>query len=169
MRAEAAQKAKDTDRATYETAQWETTQFVLAIVADTWVRELQDTDTIYTDVAPKDLLAHLQVGCTVWHALDLLLLHNEMQRYHLEVKGIPEYINMLEDTHKQAGREGRTIVNETLLLFVKTTMLTTERFPRATSIGNIVQNQTRPGIHGSNDTRRLTLRHVSRHMPTKAL
>ena len=90
MRAEAAHKAKDTDRATYETAQWETTQFVLAVVADTLVRELQDTDTIYTDVAPKDLLAHLQVGCTVRHALDLLLLHNEMQRYHLEFKGIPE-------------------------------------------------------------------------------
>ena len=38
---------------------------------------------------------------------------------------------MLEDTQKQAGREGRTIANETLLLFVTTTMLTTERFPRA--------------------------------------
>ena len=38
---------------------------------------------------------------------------------------------MLEDTQKQAGREGRTIANETLLLFATTTMLTTERFPRA--------------------------------------
>ena len=40
------------------------------------------------------------------HALKLLALHNEMQCYHLKVKGIPEYINMIEDAQKQAGREG---------------------------------------------------------------
>ena len=68
-----------TDRATYETAQRETVQFVLAVVADTWLHKLLDTETIYTKVAPKDLLFHLQLGCTGRHALDLLALHNEMQ------------------------------------------------------------------------------------------
>ena len=38
---------------------------------------------------------------------------------------------MIEDAQRQAGRAGRTITNETLLLFATTTMLTTERFPRA--------------------------------------
>ena len=107
------------------------TQFVLAVVADTWVRELQDPEAIYTEVPPKDLLSHIQAGCTGRHALDLLALHNEMQRYHLEVKGIPEYINMLEDAQRQAGRAGRTIADKTLLLFASTAMLTTEKFPRA--------------------------------------
>ena len=71
----------------------ETTQFVLAVVADTWVRELRDTDSLYTEVGPKELFSHLQAGCTGRHALDFLALHNEIQRYHFEVKGIPEYIN----------------------------------------------------------------------------
>ena len=53
-----------------------------------------------------------------------------MQRYHLELDGIPEYINMLEDAQNQAGRAGCTIANETLLLFSRTAMLTTERYPR---------------------------------------
>ena len=87
----------------YETEQQETTQFVLTIVADTWVRELCDTETIYTKVAPKDLLSHLQARCTGRHFLDLLLFLNEIQRYHLEVEGIPEYINMLGDAQNQAG------------------------------------------------------------------
>ena len=104
---------------------------MLAVVADTWVRELRDPGTIYTEAAPQDLFAHLQAGCTVRHALDLLALHNEMQRYHLEVEGIPEYINMLEDAQRQAGRAGRTITDDTLLLFASTAMLTSERFPRA--------------------------------------
>ena len=54
-----------------------------------------------------------------------------MQRYHPEVEGIPEYINMLEDAQRQAGRSGRTIADKTLLLFASTDMLTSERFPRA--------------------------------------
>ena len=54
-----------------------------------------------------------------------------MQRYHLKVKVILEYINMLEDAQRQAGRAGRTIADDTLLLFASTSMLTSERFPRA--------------------------------------
>ena len=39
-----------------------------------------------------------------------------MQRYHLEVEGISEYTNMLEDAQRQAGRAGRAISDKTLLL-----------------------------------------------------
>ena len=65
-----------------------------------------------------------------------------MQRYHLEVKGIPEYINMLEDAQRQAGRAGHTITDETLLLFASTVMLTSKRFPRA---NNNWEYQTKHG------------------------
>ena len=37
---------------------------------------------------------------------------------------------MLEDAQKQAGRSGRTIADKTLLLFVRTVMLTTDQYPR---------------------------------------
>ena len=117
-RTESAHKAKRAERATYKTTQRETAQFILAFVEDPWVRELINTNTLYTGVASKALLYHLQVGCTSCHALDLLVLHNKMQRYHLEVEGILEYINMLEDAKK-------------LLRFVTTEMLTTEIVPRA--------------------------------------
>ena len=88
----------------------------------------------YTNVVPKALLTHLQAGCTIHHELDLLALHNEMQRYHLEVEGIPKYISMLKDAQKQAGQAGRTITDKTLLLFANTVMLTTERYPRANDV-----------------------------------
>ena len=54
-----------------------------------------------------------------------------MQRYHLEVEGIPKYINMLEDAQRQASRVGHTITYDTLPLFASTAMLTSKRFPRA--------------------------------------
>ena len=130
MRTEASHKSKRANRGTYNTARRETVQFILAVVEDMWVQELRDLETFYTDVAPKALLAHRQAGCTGPHALDFLALHNEMQRYHLEVEGIPEYINMLEDAQKQAGRSGPTISDETLLLFASTAILTTEKYPQ---------------------------------------
>ena len=37
-RTEAAHKAKRANRATFDTAQWGTTKFVLAVVTDTWVQ-----------------------------------------------------------------------------------------------------------------------------------
>ena len=129
-RTEAAYKAKRADCATHETALRETAQFILAVVDDTWVRELRNTKTLYTNVAPENLLSRLKAGCTGRHALELLALHNEMQRYRLEVESIPEYINMLKDAQKQAGRAGQTIADETLLLFASTVMLTTKRYPR---------------------------------------
>ena len=75
-RTEAAHKAKRAGRGTYKTARRETAQFILAVVKYTWVRELRDTETFYTNVAPKALLAHLQAGCTGRHALEILALHN---------------------------------------------------------------------------------------------
>ena len=54
-----------------------------------------------------------------------------MQRYHLEVEGIPKYINMLEDAQRQAVQAGQTIADETLLLFASNAMLTSERFYQA--------------------------------------
>ena len=104
---------------------------MLAVVADTWVRELRDPNTIYTEVSPQYLFAHLQAGCTGRNVLGLLALHNEMQRYCLEVESIPEYINMLKDAQRQAGQAGCTITDDTLLLFARTPMLTSERFSRA--------------------------------------
>ena len=104
---------------------------MLAVVADTWVHKLRYKDSLYTDVGPEDLFAHLQAGCTGRHALNLLALHNKMQRYHLKVEGIPEYINMLEDAQRQAGRAGKTIADGKLLLFAITAMLTSKRFLRA--------------------------------------
>ena len=84
-RTELAHKSKRAEYATYEKAWRETTKIVFAVVGDTSVRELRDPKAIYTEVALKDLLSHLQAGCTGRHALDILALHNEMQRYHLKV------------------------------------------------------------------------------------
>ena len=63
-RMEAVHNAKCADCGTYETARCKTAQFILAVIEDMWVQEIQYMETFYTDVAPKALLSHLQTGCT---------------------------------------------------------------------------------------------------------
>lgn len=106
-RMEAEHKARRADYKIYETAKRESQQFILAVVEDTWVRELKSSSTFYARVKAKDLLDHLQATCTGLHALYVLTLQNEMQTYHQEVEGIPEYINMLKDA-RRGQREPRT-------------------------------------------------------------
>lgn len=99
-RMEAEHRVKRADYKTYTMAERETKDFILAVVEDTWVRELKDSSTFYSLVTARELLKHLQSTCTGLHALDVLTLQNEMQKYHVEVEGVPEYINMLEDAQK---------------------------------------------------------------------
>jgi hypothetical protein len=131
---EARWRAKRLDRNTFETARRETTSFILKAVEDTWVRELKDPETFYTDVSPRDLIDHLQAQCTGRHAIDILALQDEMRQYHIECEGIPEYINALEDAQrraKRAGDDGEYVVTDaTLLLIASTAMLKTQQFPR---------------------------------------
>lgn len=130
-RMEAEHKAKRQDHVTCETAEREAREFVLNVVEDTWVRELKDDSTFYAKVRAKKVLQHLQGTCTGLHALDVLALQNEMQQYHLEAEGIPEYINLLEDAQKKATRAGNPITDATVVIIATNAMLGTEQFPRA--------------------------------------
>ena len=105
------------------------------MIEDTWIRELKDPESFYTEVEPRDLLDHLQDQCTSRHAIDILALQDELQGYHLEYEGIPEYINALKDAQRRAKRAGEddeyAITDSTLLLVASTAMLKTQQFPRA--------------------------------------
>ena len=115
-------------------ARRKTASFILKAVEDTWVQELKDPETFYTDVAPRDLIDHLEAQCTGRHAIDILALQDEMHNYHIEYEGIPEYINALEDAQRRAKRAGGdreyVITNATLLLIASTVLLKIQQFPR---------------------------------------
>jgi hypothetical protein len=81
-RAETEHRARRKDYTTYETARREARLFIQAVVEDTWIRALRDPDTLYVDVAPADFLEHLHKSSGGRHAIDMVALSNEMQRYH---------------------------------------------------------------------------------------
>ena len=82
VRRKAAQTDKEEDYRLFAAAERKSSKFILAVVEDTWVRELCDPDLFYTAVKPRALLAHLQTLCVGPHATDVLNLQNKMHTYH---------------------------------------------------------------------------------------
>ena len=75
-RREAAHTSKKEYYRLFAAAKSESAKFILAVVEDTWVRELRDPDLFYTAVKPRSLLAHLQTLCVGLHATDVLNIQN---------------------------------------------------------------------------------------------
>ena len=63
---------------------------ILHAVDETWVLELKDEETLFTQFIPRQLLDHLQSICGGLHAIDVFALQNEMEDYHKDSKGILE-------------------------------------------------------------------------------
>ena len=122
---------KCADYDVYDTAIRCTRNFIIAVVEDTWIRELRDPILRYNDAAPRAIMLHLTTTCVVINLLDVLTLQNAMQQYHTEYENIQTYINALEDAQKQSGREENTIPDAQLLLISTTAMFSTQRFPSA--------------------------------------
>ena len=79
----------------------------------------------------SELISHSKTLCSGLHALDVLALKNEIQHYHMDMEGIPEYTNTLEDAQKQSKIAGNSIVADTLLIIASNFMLLRECFPQA--------------------------------------
>ena len=77
-------------------AKLEAHALILHAVDETWILDLKDEETLLTQVTTRHLLDHLQSICGGLHAINILVLQNEMQDYHKESKGILEYINSLK-------------------------------------------------------------------------
>ena len=76
VRSKAAHTAKKEDYRIFAAAERESSNFILAVVKDTWVRELRDPNIFYTAVKPQALLAHIQTFCVGIRATDIINLQN---------------------------------------------------------------------------------------------
>ena len=115
-------------------AKLEACALILHTVDKTWVLELKNEETLFTQVIPRQLLDHLQSICSILHAIDILVFHNKMQEYHKDSEGILEYINALKAAQKKSkrGTVNNLITDKTLLLIATNTLLKTGVHPLTT-------------------------------------
>ncbi len=102
------------------------------MVEDTWICDLRDPDTFYSNVTALTLLNHLHDRSGGLQVLDMVLLTIQMSQYYEGTPIIPEYIQLLEDAQRKAARAGLPITNQTLTILASTALLAADTFPRTT-------------------------------------
>ena len=127
---EATHKAKRQDHKLFVETERGVRNFIIAVVSETYIRDLRHAKYFYSNVKPRAMLAQPQSTCGGLHAVDFLALQEKMHNDHNDSEGIPEYINTMEDGRDKAARAGAPILNSMLVIIATKAMLTTEQYPR---------------------------------------
>ncbi len=78
--------------------------FIQAVVNDTWICNLRDPETFYSNVTALAIFNHLCKCSGSLHGLNMVLLTIQMIQYYEGTPDIPEYIFLLEDAQHKAAR-----------------------------------------------------------------
>ena len=101
-RAELAHEAKLSNRAVYDAADTGCVNFIISVVDETWYKELEYTDTFYTNVTAQQFLEHLEEHCTGLHVIDSVDIPSVNQTFWEKAEGVTQYINRTEAAQKKS-------------------------------------------------------------------
>ena len=86
----------------------------MAVVDETWYKELKDPDTFYTNVTALKLLDHLTEFCLVLHTVDAVDIPQVMKMIFSDADSIPQFINAMEAAHRKSKR-AKLVINDEFL------------------------------------------------------
>jgi hypothetical protein len=154
--AEAAWAARIQDYEAYKAAKAGVKTFIEAVVKDTWICNLHDPETFYSNVTALALLNHLHDRSGGLHALDMVSLTIQMSQYCKGTPIIPKYIQLLKDVQRKAARAGLPVTDQTLTILASTALLAADTFPRTTILWEELAPADKTGLHGKQPTLRPT-------------
>jgi hypothetical protein len=94
-------------------------------VQDTWIHDLCNPETFYSNVTAITLFDHLHKHFGGLHTLDM---------YYKGTPDIPKYIFLLEDVQRKAARACLPITNRTLTVLASTALLAADTFLHTTEL-----------------------------------
>ena len=84
----------------------------MEVVDETWYKELEETDTFYTNVAALKLLDHLTKLFSGLHTVDAVNIPQLTKTLLTGADGIPQFINAIEAAHRKLKWEKLVIQDE---------------------------------------------------------
>jgi hypothetical protein len=122
------------DYKAYKAAERSIKVFIKAVVNNTWIHNLHDRETFYSNVTALAIFNHLHEHSGGLYALDMVSLTIQMSMYYKGMPGIPEYIFLLENAQRKAARACLPVTDQTLTILASTALLATNTFPRTTEL-----------------------------------
>ena len=112
--AEGKHEAQINDRQLYKTADTAWRSFIMAVVDETWYKELEDPDTFYTKVTALKLLDHLIEFFARLHIVDTVDIPQLMKTLYKDLDGVTQFINAVEAAQRKSKRE-KLVINDDYL------------------------------------------------------
>ena len=130
-RREAAHRVLVDDFNTFESAEDGIKAFIMANVAETWIKPLRDPTTFYNNVTGYTMLEFLRTNSGGLHDVDLATLPSDMLHYYVAAEGIPEFILALEYAREKLERGGVPMSDATLLATAHSQFMASQHYPDA--------------------------------------
>ena len=86
----------------------------MALLDETWYKELEDPDTFYTKVTALKLLNHLTEFCVGLHTLDAVDIPQIMKSLYKDLEGVPQFINAMKAAQRKSKR-AKLVINDKYL------------------------------------------------------
>jgi hypothetical protein len=117
------------DYKAYKVAEHGVMVFIKAVVINTWIRDLCNPKTFYSNVTALAIFDHLCKHSGGLHAKDMVSLTIQMSQCYEGTPDIPKYIFLLEDAQHKATRARLPVTNQTWTVLASTALLAADTFP----------------------------------------
>ena len=106
------------------------------VVSKTWYREIKTPTNFYTAVKALQFFMHLIANCGGLHETDAVIIQASMMKFYNNAKGIPQYINVIEEAQVQAERASLPISDNVLLAIANRARLASIDYSKKTKKWN---------------------------------
>ena len=120
------------DYEVFEAAEKGASDFIRAVVDETWYKALRHPVTFYNNVTAFTLLEYLRTNSGGLHSNDLATLPSEMLHYYADAEGIPEFILALAKAREKLARGGLPMSDATVLATAHSQVFASMHYPEAT-------------------------------------
>jgi hypothetical protein len=122
------------DYKAYEAAERGIKEFIKVVVNNTWICNLCDPKTFYSNLTALTFFDHLCEHSGSLHVLDTVSLTIQMSQYYEGMPVIPKYIFLLEDAQCKAARARLPVTDQILTVLASATLLAANTFPCTTEL-----------------------------------
>ena len=83
----------------------------MAVVDETWYKDLEDPYTFYTNVTALKVLDHLTEFCAGLHTVDAVDMPQIMKLLYRDSEGMPQFINAMEVAQRKS-KHAKLVIND---------------------------------------------------------
>ena len=85
------------------------------VIKETWYKQFRHARRIYAAVPSSQIIGHICKRARGFHTTKLIELPAQMRTFYANAKGVPEYINLMEDSQRKSIHKNLAVSNAVMV------------------------------------------------------